>query len=109
MFKPVRVVATIVFLAMIIMIFISAFILGNGTLCISESPLPLLFFLFLSPFLALCSNEGCSLRRARVPRVPLVHAIVHPLCAHCSAQSVWNGITLSPRYRHLPLPYPTLV
>ena len=37
MFKPVRVVATIVFLAMIVMIFVSAFVLGNGTLCISKS------------------------------------------------------------------------
>jgi hypothetical protein len=36
MFKPVRIVATVVFLAMIVMIFISAFVLGNGTLCISE-------------------------------------------------------------------------
>jgi hypothetical protein len=36
MFKPVRVVATIVFLAMIIMIFISAFVIGSSTLCISK-------------------------------------------------------------------------
>ncbi|KAI0306775.1 SFT2-domain-containing protein [Multifurca ochricompacta] len=34
MFKPVRVLATIVFLAMIVMIFIAAFVLSNGTLCI---------------------------------------------------------------------------
>lgn len=39
MFKPVRVVATIVFLAMIVLIFVAAFVLGNGTLCISK-PLP---------------------------------------------------------------------
>jgi hypothetical protein len=38
MFKPVRIVATVVFLAMIVMIFISAFVLGNGTLCISKPP-----------------------------------------------------------------------
>ena len=36
MFKPVRVVATIVFLAMIIMIFISAFVLHSSTLSISK-------------------------------------------------------------------------
>ena len=36
MFKPVRVVATIVFLAMIIMIFISAFVIRSSTLCISK-------------------------------------------------------------------------
>ena len=36
MFKPVRVVATIVFLAMIIMIFISAFVIGSSTLSISK-------------------------------------------------------------------------
>ncbi|KAI9438843.1 SFT2-domain-containing protein [Lactarius psammicola] len=33
-FKPIRVVATIVFLAMIVMIFVSAFVLSSGTLCI---------------------------------------------------------------------------
>jgi hypothetical protein len=38
MFKPVRVVATIVFLAMIIMIFISAFVIDSSTLCISKHP-----------------------------------------------------------------------
>ena len=36
MFKPVRIVATVVFLAMIIMIFISAFVIGSSTLCISK-------------------------------------------------------------------------
>ena len=36
MFKPVRVVATIVFLAMIIMIFIAAFVIRSSTLCISK-------------------------------------------------------------------------
>ena len=41
MFKPVRIVATVVFLAMIVMIFISAFVLSNGTLCISKFSLPL--------------------------------------------------------------------
>jgi hypothetical protein len=57
MFKPVRIVATVVFLAMIVMIFISAFVLGNGTLSISKfSPSP--------PLLALCSSEVYSLRRA---------------------------------------------
>ena len=50
MFKPVRVVATIVFLAMIVMIFISAFVLGNGTLCISESLPFVIFFTFYHRF-----------------------------------------------------------
>jgi len=50
MFKPVRVVATIVFLAMIVMIFISAFVLGNGTLCISESRPLIIFYHFLWHF-----------------------------------------------------------
>jgi hypothetical protein len=36
MFKPVRVVATIVFLAMIIMIFISAFVIRSSTLAIGK-------------------------------------------------------------------------
>jgi hypothetical protein len=36
MFKPVRIVATIVFLVMIIMIFISAFVIGSSTLCIGK-------------------------------------------------------------------------
>lgn len=36
MFKPVRIVATIVFLAMIIMIFISAFVIHSSTLCIGK-------------------------------------------------------------------------
>jgi len=56
MFKPVRIVATVVFLAMIVMIFISAFVLSNGTLCISKFSPSL-------PLLALCSSEGYSLRR----------------------------------------------
>lgn len=42
MFKPVRVVATIIFIAMIIMIFISAFVLRSGPLSISKlQPSPL--------------------------------------------------------------------
>ena len=37
MFKPVRIVATVVFLVMIIMpVFISAFVIGSSTLCISK-------------------------------------------------------------------------
>jgi hypothetical protein len=36
MFKPVRVIATIIFLSMIIMIFVSAFVLHSGTLSISK-------------------------------------------------------------------------
>jgi len=46
MFKPVRVVAAIVFLAMIVMIFISAFLLSNGTLCIIFVVLEYLAFLW---------------------------------------------------------------
>jgi len=46
MFKPVRVVATIVFLAMIVMIFISAFLFHNGTLCIIFVVLEYLAFLW---------------------------------------------------------------
>lgn len=46
MFKPVRIVATIVFLAMIAMIFISAFVLGNGTLCIIFVVLEYIAFLW---------------------------------------------------------------
>lgn len=46
MFKPVRVVATIVFLAMVVMIFISAFVLGSGTLCIIFVILEYLAFLW---------------------------------------------------------------
>jgi len=46
MFKPVRIVATVVFLAMIVMIFISAFVLGNGTLCIIFVVLEYLAFLW---------------------------------------------------------------
>ncbi len=36
MFKPVRILATVVVLAMIVMIFVSAFVLNNTTLCISK-------------------------------------------------------------------------
>jgi len=50
MFKAVRIVATIVFLAMIVMIFISAFVFGNGTLCISESSPLVIFFTFYHRF-----------------------------------------------------------
>ena len=49
MFKPVRVVATIIVFAMIIMIFVSAFVLRSGTLSISKS--------FPSLCLVVCSNE----------------------------------------------------
>jgi len=45
MFKPVRVVATIVFLAMVVMIFISAFVIGSSTLCIIFVVLEYLAFL----------------------------------------------------------------
>jgi len=46
MFKPVRIVATVVFLAMIIMIFISAFVIGSSTLCIIFVVLEYLAFLW---------------------------------------------------------------
>jgi len=46
MFKPVRIVATVVFLAMIIMIFISAFVIGSSTLCIIFLVLEYLAFLW---------------------------------------------------------------
>lgn len=46
MFKPVRIVATVVFLAMIIMIFISAFVLHSSTLCIIFVVLEYLAFLW---------------------------------------------------------------
>ncbi|KAI0256475.1 SFT2-domain-containing protein [Lactifluus subvellereus] len=46
MFKPVRVVATIVFLSMIVMIFVAAFVLHNGTLCIIFVVLEYLAFLW---------------------------------------------------------------
>jgi len=46
MFKPVRVVATIIFIAMIIMIFISAFVLSSGPLSIIFVVLEYLAFLW---------------------------------------------------------------
>jgi len=46
MFKPVRIVATIVFLVMIIMIFISAFVIDSSTLCIVFVVLEYLAFLW---------------------------------------------------------------
>jgi len=46
MFKPVRIVATIVFLAMIIMIFIAAFVIRSSTLCIIFVVLEYLAFLW---------------------------------------------------------------
>jgi hypothetical protein len=80
MFKPVRVVATIVFLAMIIMIFISAFVLHSSTLSISKHTSVVASVQLL--------KRGCSIRRARVPRLPLVYVVVHSLRAQCRAQSV---------------------
>jgi len=46
MFKPVRIVASIVFLAMIVMIFISAFVIGSSTLCFIFVVLEYLAFLW---------------------------------------------------------------
>jgi hypothetical protein len=46
MFKPVRIVASVVFLAMVVMIFISAFVLNNSTLCIIFVVLEYLAFLW---------------------------------------------------------------
>ncbi|KAH9997502.1 SFT2-domain-containing protein [Russula vinacea] len=46
MFKPVRVVASIVFLVMVIMIFISVFVIGSSTLCIIFVVLEYLAFLW---------------------------------------------------------------
>jgi len=46
MFKPVRIIASIVFLAMIIMIFISAFVIRSSTLCIVFVVLEYIAFLW---------------------------------------------------------------
>ncbi|KAI0035753.1 SFT2-domain-containing protein [Vararia minispora EC-137] len=46
MFKPVRIAATIVFLAMIGLIFVGAFVIGNGVVCIIFVVLEYLAFLW---------------------------------------------------------------
>ena len=110
MFKPVRVVATIVFLAMIIMIFISAFVLNNGTLCISESPLPLIFF---SPSITvsgtLLKREMQSSSCSSTSRFSGTRYRTSPMrVLQFSRCLAWHN-ALAALPSHLPLPHPALV
>ena len=107
MFKPVRIVATIVFLAMIAMIFISAFVLGNGTLCISES----LYFLSLSITVSgtLLKRGIQSLSCSSTSRSSGTRYRISPMHALQSSKYLeWHN-TLAALPSRLPLPYPTLV
>ena len=90
MFKPVRVVATIIFLAMIVMIFVSAFVLNSGTLSISKPSPPSSSSRF--PY----ARTRSSLRRPRVPRIPMVHAVVYSVRALRSSQGIRHVIILGP-------------
>ena len=74
---------------MVVMIFVAAFVLRNGTLCISERR-PVKSYL---PWTCLLKQEVCSLCHPRVLGVPLVHLVVHSLCALSRSQSVRHGIT----------------
>ena len=100
MFKPVRVVAAIIFLAMIVMIFISAFALNNGTLCISKPSPPSSSSRF--PY----ARTRSSLRHPRVLRIPMVHAVVYSVRALRSSQGVRQVIILLAPCNH---PYLALV
>lgn len=107
MFKPVRIVATIVFLAMIAMIFISAFVLGNGTLCISES----LYFLSLSITVSgtLLKRGMQSLSCSSTSRSSGTRYRISPMHALQSSKYLeWHN-ALAALPSRLPLPYPTLV
>jgi hypothetical protein len=104
MFKPVRIVATAVFLAMIVMIFISAFVLDNGTLCISE------FFSFVtasgtllkrgiqsSSYLSTSRSSGTRYRTFPMRALPF---------SKCSGL---HDTLTPPRNHHTYHPYPALV
>jgi hypothetical protein len=95
MFKPVRVVASIIFLSMIVMIFISAFVLDNGTLCISKRhPVEFVF-----PC-GLLKREMQSLSSSSILRSSGTHYRTFPMRVKPSSRcSAWHNLTppLPPR------------
>ena len=111
MFKPVRIVATIVFLAMIGLIFVGAFVikidvsppqilLNFQTLIVRFAILPSscasVSRVFL-PFAAVqpMTNHLISLRYPRVPSLYVVYALLHPLREDGCAQVLWNVTFIS--------------
>lgn len=106
MFKPVRIIATILFIASIALIFVGAFVLRSGVrntllvitsqhhidrsliiqqlLCISK---------LLSRFLSCVMPEyRSSFRHHRVPCVYMVHTFVYPIRTFRGSQSIRYGI-----------------
>lgn len=90
MFKPVRVVATIVFLGSIALVFVGAFVIGNEILCIGAS---LCLIIYSSTH---NSMRPHSIRDNRISRIHMVHALVHPLRTVRRAQDGRHGVILLP-------------
>ena len=85
MFKPVRVVATLILFASIIMIFVAAFPLDEPFLCISAGISRLSFgFIFTDPLDSLCHHT--------VSRLYVVHPFLHPLRSYRGKEDVRDGL-----------------
>jgi hypothetical protein len=88
MFKPVRVVATIVFLVMIIMIFISAFVIHSSTLCIGKHTFVLASVYFLkrgmqySSFSSTSRSSGIRCRTFPTHAAPSSECSALLKCSH---------------------------
>lgn len=89
MFKPVRIIATVAFLASIALVFVGAFVIGSEV-C-PPSPFSLLsrsraagpLHRQVPPYTAAANSPLSSVRRHRVPCIHLVLSVVHPLCPLC--------------------------
>lgn len=102
MFKPVRVVATIIFLGSIVLVFIGAFVINSDVrrrLCLtllpslltsSTSAVTMHQCVLATIHLRACYADFLcySPRYRRIPRLHVVHAFVHSVRAHGGTQGI---------------------
>ena len=101
MFKPTRIIASVVLILSIALIFVGAFVLDSAVCvsCMVRSPQAYSSVSF-SSHQALCISEFqidyarnmhlirvCSLRHHSIPRVHMVHAVIRPLRTVCRQRS----------------------
>ena len=108
MFKPVRIIASIVFIASVVLVLVGAFVLGNGVcvlwysisrhvsdtclfrsfrfyVWVSISIFPAIF-IYLSPTYSICD--------CRIFGLHLVYTVIYSLCAYCSHKSSWFRVKI---------------
>jgi hypothetical protein len=103
MFKPVRLVATIIFLASIVLVFVGAFVIGSDVSQVSSVGLTMDAHVFshscyvsvridclFMPVLIWLTYSNCSSRRNRVLGLYVVHSILHPIRPTSSTQGIWH-------------------